>query len=284
MHFSGNRLTALYLATGQRVLIAAAVCTVLEVALPAAKRDSWGSRLRGLLNWATYLAVATLTWGAATLGFEWIGLKPILHIDLGSLLHAKNPIAHGAWVISAAVIVAMIGDFFYYWFHRMQHSIGFFWRFHAVHHSIQEMNAFNCNHHITEDLMRLPFVALPLTLMQFDSGAVPAIAIFLIGLQPVFEHSSTRLHLGPFRYLIGDPRFHRIHHSIERRHWNCNFGSFTTVWDSLFRTAVFPERGQWPEVGLEDQSEPRTLRDYILRPFLSDKAKPSGTAELNAAG
>jgi sterol desaturase/sphingolipid hydroxylase (fatty acid hydroxylase superfamily) len=267
MYVGISHLTAFYLDTGRRTLIAAAVCTALEVMLPAARPDSWGSRLRGLLNWATYLIFATLTWRAATLGFEWIGLKPVLHIDLGSMLHAENPIVHGAWVIAAAVIVAMVGDFFYYWFHRMQHSVGFFWRFHAVHHSIREMNAFNCNHHISEDLLRLPFLGIPLTLMQFDTGAVPAVAIFLLGIQPIFEHSSTRLHLGPLRYLIGDPRFHRIHHSIERRHWNVNFGSFTTIWDSLFRTAVFPERGQWPVVGLEDVLEPKSTWNYVMQPF-----------------
>jgi sterol desaturase/sphingolipid hydroxylase (fatty acid hydroxylase superfamily) len=218
-----------------------------------------------------------LTWRASTLAFQWAGIHPLLTIDVGAILHTNNQTLNIAGEIGAGIVVAMIADFFYYWFHRLQHAVPFLWRFHAVHHSIREMGAFNCNHHITEDAFRLPFVALPLALVQFQSGFVPAVAVLLIGAQPIFEHCCTRLHLGPLRYLIGDPRFHRIHHSLERKHWHVNFGSFTTVWDSLFRTAMFPQKGDWPEVGLADQPEPMTIKDFVIHPFVRRK----GNAETS---
>lgn len=69
-----------------------------------------------------------------------------------------------------------------------------------------------------------------------------------------------------------DNRLHRIHHSREERHINHNFATRTPIWDVLFGTAYFPRRDEWPAVGLMDTDEPRTLRDYLLLPFRSDRA------------
>jgi sterol desaturase/sphingolipid hydroxylase (fatty acid hydroxylase superfamily) len=278
MHFAGSHTFTFFAETTERVFYVAAFCTALELIFPAS-RYSLKSRLRGALYWLAYAAAATLIWRVSTLVFRWIGIHPLLTIDIGTWFHTKNRAVTVIGEVAAGVIVAMIADFFYYWFHRLQHAVPVLWRFHAVHHSVREMGAFNCNHHITEDAFRLPFVTLPLSLIQFDSGFVPAIAVLLIGAQPIFEHACTRLHLGPLRYLIGDPRFHRIHHSLERKHWHVNFGSFTTVWDTLFRTAMFPQRGEWPEVGLPDEMEPLTMRDFVLQPFRA-KEKNQKTADI----
>lgn len=255
-----------YVATFERVFYVAMVCTAFELAFPAS-RYSLRSRVRGVVFFLVALASVTLIWAASTAAFAALGLKPLFTFNIGQLLRSDNQVFQAAGAVVAGVVVTMIGDFFYYWFHRLQHAVPLMWRFHAVHHSIREMSAWNCNHHVAEDLMRLPFVTLPLVLFQFDSGVVPAVALALIAAQPTFEHSCMKLHLGPLRYVFGDPRFHRLHHSIERQHWDANFGSFTTIWDQLFRTAKFPKKGEWPEVGLEDQPEPQTIREFVLRPF-----------------
>jgi sterol desaturase/sphingolipid hydroxylase (fatty acid hydroxylase superfamily) len=271
-----------YTATAERVLLGGLACTALEYVLPASNY-SLKSRLRGISHWLIYIAASTLIWKLSSLFFTWLGVRPILSISFAALIHARNPVLLACMQVIAAIIVTMIGDFFYYWFHRLQHTVPVLWRFHAVHHSLREMGALNNNHHILEDLFRLPFVTLPLTLLQFDPGYVPAIALALIGVQPIFEHACTRVHLGPLRYVFGDPRFHRIHHSLERRHWHVNFGSFTTIWDSLFGTAFFPTKGEWPEVGLDDQMEPLTAREFVLQPFTRQKRIPeaSKAAYLN---
>ncbi len=144
----------------------------------------------------------------------------------------------------------------------------FLWRFHAVHHSLREMNAWNSNHHFTEEIFRIPFVAIPLSLLfQGDPGYVPAIIIYVMRMQGQFEHSSTKFNLGFLRYIIADNRYHRIHHSIEQRHWNKNFGFFTPLWDIIFGSVWFPQKKEWPNVGLPQIDEPKTLSDFLWRPF-----------------
>lgn len=111
--------------------------------------------------------------------------------------------------------------------------------------------------------------------------------MFFVRWQGYFEHSSTRLNLGWVRYLFPDNRFHRIHHSVERQHFNKNFGSGSAIWDMLFGTAYYPRAGEWPDVGLSNMGEPRTLREFLLRPFRRGKTlrhpTPAGNEASSAA-
>jgi sterol desaturase/sphingolipid hydroxylase (fatty acid hydroxylase superfamily) len=249
------------------VLIGATLCFVLEMAWPRS-RYSLRSRFKAALFLFVYVAITASFFAAFNAVWARIGIQPLLVINLGWLAE------HGPWPIRIAgtllgvVAGAFVLEFFYYWFHRMQHTVPFFWRFHAVHHSIEELSGWNSYHHATEEIFRIPFVILPvLMVIAVNPGYVPVWIPALTAAQGFFEHSCTRLHFGWLRYLIADNRYHRIHHSNELRHIGKNFGSFTPIWDWLFGTAHFPVREEWPATGLSDLREPKSLSDYLLRPF-----------------
>ena len=206
-----------------------------------------------------------------------LGVQPLINVDLSALTMSPFwPVRVLAWVFVPLAIGA-VAEFFYYWFHRAQHTFPVLWRFHEVHHSVREMSALNCNHHWTEEIFRVPVITIPLSLLfRFNPGYVPTVVYFVIGLQWLFEHSCTRLHLGPFRWLLPDNRFHRLHHSIRPEDWGHNFGSGCLLWDVIFRTARFPRPGEWPEVGVPGIEEPRTMRDFLFRPFRR-RSKPMVT-------
>jgi sterol desaturase/sphingolipid hydroxylase (fatty acid hydroxylase superfamily) len=105
--------------------------------------------------------------------------------------------------------------------------------------------------------------------------------LILLQLQASFIHSSSRIDLGPLRLFLCDNRFHRIHHSVEERHFDKNFGAFTTLWDRLFGTAWFPEKDEWPETGLAEIDQPRSLRrwfDLPARLRRREQEDPQGSA------
>lgn len=261
-----------------QIFTAASAILLAELLLPQGKPHSLMSRVRGALFWAVYIAIT----GAALILFQrlWahLGVKPLLSIDLSILSGwSGNAILSGIGGIVSMLLVIQVGEFFYYWFHRAQHTSRFLWRFHAEHHSLEEMNAFNSNHHFTEELFRIPFITIPMSLLfSLNPGYVPWIFAFLMGWQGIFEHSATKINLGRLRYLIPDNRFHRIHHSVEKKHFNKNFGSGSALWDIVFRTAHFPDKNEWPDVGLASKKEPDTLKTFLFRPFA---AKPRVKAE-----
>ena len=195
----------------------------------------------------------------------------LVTLDLARFTTSDNLAIRVAGWAAAPFGVAVIADFFYYWTHRAQHTFAWLWRFHRVHHSVTEMSAINSYHHVTEDFFQYVGVTLPLAfLLGVAAGPVPWLLIVLFNTHTYFTHSSTRINIGPLRYVFTDNRLHRIHHSRELRHMNRNFGTTTPLWDVLFGTAYFPRADEWPQVGLVDVQEPQTLRDYLMLPFRSD--------------
>lgn len=232
--------------------------TAVELLLPMEKQSLRG-RLMGLGIWIIYTPASAIIFTAFQDLWASIGITPLIVLPL-----------HFTWTGAAALVLAPLAaaflyDFFFYWFHRAQHA--FAWRFHAVHHSIRELNATNTYHHISEPVLQSLFLALPASLIVADAGpAVPAMTVLLY-LHSSSIHSSTRFNLGPLRAIFCDNRFHRIHHSLEERHFDKNFGAFTTLWDRLFGTAWFPEKDEWPATGLAEIDQPRGLREWVDLPF-----------------
>lgn len=253
-----------------------AVLTTLELFLPR-ERQSIGARVQGLLFWIVWIPVTDLVLRA--LGGLWamLGVTPLVTL----------PLAFTGWGMLAAILSpiagAIVGDFFFYWMHRAQHR--WFWRYHAVHHSIRELSAINCYHHISEPIVTTAIVIVPTSLIVSHTvPATPVIGI-LIMLQSVFIHSSSRLHFGPLRMLFADNRYHRIHHSVEERHFDRNFGAFTTLWDRLFGTAHFPAPHEWPATGLAEVDTPRTVREWLDLPYRYNRSRAAtddGTAAPHA--
>lgn len=235
-------------------------------------RNSLASYRRGAVFMVAAIALNTLVIKALDGSLHGLDLPPLAVLDLRPLTESESLAVRVAGWLAAALGIAMIGNFFYYWLHRAQHRFAWLWAFHRVHHSITEMSATTSYHHVAEDLFQFAAVTLPMAvLLGVESGPVPWLVLVLAGTHGFYIHCSARLDIGPLRYLLCDNRFHRIHHSREARHRDRNFGTTTPLWDVLFGTAWFPRRAEWPAVGLDEVSEPRTLADYLLLPFRASR-------------
>lgn len=238
------------------------VMTILESLFPV-RRQGFTMRLQSLVFWALAVPVAGATMAFADVTFQALGGHALI---APRVWFGWDPVSRAASVVIAPIIGAMVGDFFFYWGHRAQHA--FFWRFHRVHHSITELNAVNSYHHISEELFRTVLMVWPNAIIfNPDVGPIfPAVGV-VIALSGFYVHSNVRLHLGPLTRVFCDNQFHRIHHSTDPVHFNKNFCAFTTIWDQLFGTAYFPDRDEWPETGLADFAEAKSVRDWIAAPL-----------------
>lgn len=172
---------------------------------------------------------------------------------------------HSHWSpVVAAVLAALYVDLQFYIVHRIEHR--FFWRFHAVHHSIRNLSAANSYHHWSESLMGLP-LAIPLLFIDINFGPALAVLAFMFRYQQFYIHSASKPHFGPLRWLLVDNRYHRIHHSMQPEHHDKNFGAMTPLWDWLFGTMYMPRSSEWPDVGLADLGEPRSLKEWSSAPW-----------------
>ena len=71
------------------------------------------------------------------------------------------------------------------------------------------------------------------------NGALSVTLLVVYGAIVAFAHSNTNLGFGPLERIFVSPNYHRIHHKLDGPQ-DVNLGFALTIWDQLFRRAVFP--------------------------------------------
>ena len=236
------------------------VCCVIE-RIAAMKRYSLAERLPGfLMNVAQVVLSGILVWPLVKL-WAILGVGPVMTVSLWRLLSPLGPLGYAIQFL----LLVLLADFLAYWRHRAEHK--WFWPIHVVHHSPTELHAANDIGHPVQVLFSLVFITIPLSLFQIDGPETPPAVLFVVSLLSYYIHSPVDVHFGPLRKVLVDNRFHRIHHSLEERHFDKNFGICFSLWDHLFRTAHDPAPGEWPDVGVAGVAAPRSISDYLLLPL-----------------
>ncbi|NJC05453.1 sterol desaturase/sphingolipid hydroxylase (fatty acid hydroxylase superfamily) [Sphingomonas kaistensis] len=252
-----------------------ALCTVVE-RLASRGTFRWGERwpgvLFGLLNpvFAILIAIPLkLLWAK-------VGVAPVVHL---------SPLGLG--VVGTTLLTLLATDFLMYWEHRFEHR--FMWPVHAVHHSVEHLSAANSFSHPAQFVPMFAIISVPLSLVDFGSVAVPALVSTTVFFLQLFIHSPVKLGLGPLRHIFVDPPFHRIHHSLEERHFDRNFSILFSFWDRVFGTQVMPAKDQWPEVGIHEARSPRSVAELltfplrlwgVLPPLAAATSEPDETSAL----
>jgi sterol desaturase/sphingolipid hydroxylase (fatty acid hydroxylase superfamily) len=230
------------------------------------ERYSWRERIPGILmnvvSSPLQLAlVLPLTWMWGKLG-----LGPLLIVPLW---HWLEPLGNAGYITQIIVLVA-VADFLAYWRHRVEHA--WLWRVHVAHHAPRELHVANDLGHPVQNIFNFVFILVPMSLIQIDGPGTPFVVGAIVTLAGYYIHSPVEWNLGPLRRVIVDNRFHRIHHSLEPRHFDKNFGIVFSVWDYLFGTAYDPGE-EWPDVGVAGVEPPRTVMQFLSLPLTMGRSK-----------
>ena len=244
-----------------------AIATLVEIFRPGRKLKA-----KSTIGNFIYLPVA-LTLGATILGpaIHWGNMQ--LPHDIIHLRSFSDGLLGGAlvWIAYLALF-----DFFYYWFHRAQHQIPFMWKFHMVHHTDENVSASSVGrHHWLEEGFRYFFITAPLIIIMGDSSQMPILATSYIIFNGVLMHWNTSFRFGLLEKIIITPAYHRIHHSIEEKHFDKNFGVFTQTWDNLFKTRHIPTQEEYPATGVSNISEEKALALLLPWPVVLQKSENS---------
>lgn len=163
----------------------------------------------------------------------------------------------------------LILDLWIYWWHRASHRIPVLWRFHRVHHLDQWLDVTSAvRFHFGEVV--LSALARSVVIFCF---AIPitSVIIFeaLVLIFTAFHHSNVRL---PRRLEQGlslvviTPSIHWVHHHVEQRDTDSNYGTLSSFWDSLFRSRSKTPRSPDMAIGLDHLSD-QGLWQLLLSPF-----------------
>lgn len=237
-----------------------------EIMIPGEKQ-SLNARIRALPIWAIYILIGLNVSAVLQYCLRLFHVHPLVLVDLGKPTGPQNLLSMVAAYTALPLLGFLVYDFFYYWFHRILHNFRVLWRVHSVHHSIEELNAVNDYHHWLEDALRVPLIVVPISLLVRIDATVLIICVVILRFMGQMTHANSKVSYGLFRYVIAEPRFHRIHHSLEERHFDKNFAFMFPVWDVIFGTAYFPAQNEYPKTGLANQKEPESVVGYVISPF-----------------
>jgi sterol desaturase/sphingolipid hydroxylase (fatty acid hydroxylase superfamily) len=153
-----------------------------------------------------------------------------------------------------------------YWIHRAFHRQGL-WRYHAVHHSSEHLDWISAARFHPINIF-LGSVATHVVLLL--AGISPNVLVFLGPFtiaHSAFVHANLNWTLGPFKYVIAGPVFHRWHHTEAARGGEKNFASTFPVLDLIFGTFYMPKNAMPDRYGIADTSFPPTFGEQMLYPF-----------------
>lgn len=181
-----------------------------------------------------------------------------------SLLDGFGPvIAQPRWLVIVEMLV--IGDLFYYWGHRLAHTVPFLWRFHAVHHANKHLKATSAlRAHPLECYVHVLHI-VPLFLVGYPVDALiplmPAVTLYAM-----FIHWDKNVALRPVSYVVNSPAFHRWHHALDISHGTKNYAGLFPFYDKLFGSYYLPDHAP-AAIGIEDDDVPETCAAQLLYPF-----------------
>lgn len=189
------------------------------------------------------------------------------------------------WVFAAAFTASLflLDDMSKYIVHRALHRWPILWCFHKVHHTAETLTPLTVyrTHPVEGVIFALRSIAVQgvavATFMYFfgsrvELATILGVNVFLFLFNAAgsnLRHSHVWLSYGRFmeRFLIS-PAQHQIHHSVDPRHHDRNFGAVLAIWDWMGRSLCFAERDQTITFGVRQEATSRhDLKTAYLTPF-----------------
>ena len=165
-------------------------------------------------------------------------LMPLLKIGLYAAVFEhvalwRNDAFWTAWY--GWLLALLFYDFCYYWLHRAGHETALFWAAHVVHHQSQDYNLSTALRQTSTGHLLGWIFYLPMAL-----AGVPPLVFGIVGLVDLlyqfWVHTEHVPKLGWFDRWFCSPSNHRVHHAVNDRYLDRNYGGVLVVWDRLFGT------------------------------------------------
>lgn len=235
-----------------------AAMALWEAAAPRRRRE-----IPRVIRWTNNLGLVVVDTIILRLSF------PIVAVGLAVMAEDRswglfNNINAPFW--GAVVVSMLLLDLAIYLQHVMFHAVPTLWRLHRMHHADLDFDATTgLRFHPVEIL-----ISMGLKLAVVAALGPPAIVVLLfeviLNATALFNHANIDLPRPVdrvLRLLVVTPDMHRVHHSVDPRETNSNYGFNLPWWDRLLGTYIAqPAKGhEGMEIGIEQF---RTSRDLWL--------------------
>lgn len=227
-----------------------------------------------LLFWITRKAIMPLLMLPAGVTFV-VAVGYATNRLLAALFQVEPPLLQGPpgplTVVIFTLTMLVAYDISYYLYHVAQHRFPFLWELHKVHHSAEVMVGITKDRvHPLDELMNrawdgvIPGICfgiwtlVSLNLVEVTIFGVNVYVMRNILMMDFVRHTHFKISFGPLNNVILCPHWHQLHHSVDPRHYDKNFGLLFSFWDRMFGTLCVPKPNESFEFGLME----RNARNY----------------------
>ena len=151
------------------------------------------------------------------------------------------------WPLPATALwVWLVGlvlyDLCYYWHHRLGHTVALFWAAHVVHHQSEDYNLSTALRQTSSGWIGGWLFYLPMAVLGFPPLVFGSVALIDL-LYQFWVHTQQVGKLGWFDRWFCAPSNHRVHHAVNDKYLDRNYGGILIVWDRLFGSYEVEDEG-----------------------------------------
>jgi sterol desaturase/sphingolipid hydroxylase (fatty acid hydroxylase superfamily) len=161
-------------------------------------------------------------------------LTQLMAIGIYTVVHTHAALwrlpADAPWVWLAGLLLY---DLCYYWHHRLGHTVALFWAAHVVHHQSEDYNLSTALRQTSSGWIGGWLFYLPMAILGFPPLVFGTVALIDL-LYQYWVHTQQIGRLGWFDRWFCAPSNHRVHHAVNDRYLDRNYGGILIVWDRLF--------------------------------------------------
>jgi sterol desaturase/sphingolipid hydroxylase (fatty acid hydroxylase superfamily) len=180
---------------------------------------------------------ASLSLGLAQVSVTVVVSAALLAIDQWFYMHRIFTFGN-AWYDFVLLILLM--EFSFYWWHRASHRVRFLWANHVNHHSSTEYNFSTALRQPLFSPVLRPLFYFYLPWLGFSPQMIIGVGVVSL-IWGVLSHTKHIGKLGFLEYILVTPSAHRVHHGSNSEYIDKNYGGIFIFWDMLFGTYA-PEK------------------------------------------
>jgi len=140
----------------------------------------------------------------------------------------------GFWTAWYGWLLALVFyDFCYYWLHRLGHESAILWAAHVVHHQSQDYNLSTALRQTSSGVLLGWIFYVPMAFAGVRPLVFGIVAMVDL-LYQFWVHTEHVPKLGWFDRVFVSPSNHRVHHAVNDRYLDRNYGGILIVWDRIF--------------------------------------------------
>jgi len=134
-------------------------------------------------------------------------------------------------------LALLLYDLCYYALHRAGHRVALFWAAHVVHHQSEDYNLSTALRQTSSGFLLGWVFYLPMAIAGVPPLVFGVVALIDL-LYQYWVHTQQIGKLGWFDRWFCAPSNHRVHHAVNDKYLDRNYGGILIVWDRLFGTFV----------------------------------------------